>query len=454
MSMSTTASPNDARPRILLVEDDADAAWSLSALMEERGYRVLHCETAAHARKVLGDFAPDAVLCDVVLGHADGLALAADIRRTRPTLPIIAMTGFASVERAVKALRLGLTDFLTKPFGVDAVDQALKRVLGSRMAIEDLVGTSAPMAKLRDEVGRLARSEATILIEGESGTGKELVARMLHERSDRSDGPFVAVNCAAIPPNLLESELFGHVAGAFTDAREGRDGLFAEAEGGTLFLDEVAELPLSLQPKLLRVLQERRVRPVGAYEEKSVNARILAATHRDLETEIAAGRFRQDLYYRLHVVRVQVPSLRERGEDVLELAELFLRRMERARGRTLPSIGASVRDALRNHSWPGNVRELQNCMERAVTLSRGDELELDTLPDAVRRAVELPSNLEPDGPSGELMPLRELERRYVEHVLRLKEGNKTAAAKILEVDRRTLRRMLQRWSTGSSQAAE
>ena len=433
-------------PRILLVEDEDDAADMLSELLRGCGYRTAHARDTDAARARLRDFAPHAVLCDVVLDKSDGLALAAEIRSTRPTLPIVAMTGFASVDRAVTALRLGLTDFLVKPFGIAEVDRALRRVLRIGADLEALVGESQAMADLRSAVAQLAPSETTVLIEGESGTGKELVVQTIHQNSPRADGPLVSVNCAAIAPTLLESELFGHVAGAFTDAETSRSGLFAEADGGTLFLDEIGELPLALQPKLLRALQERRVRPVGGFDEQPINVRIVAATNRNLEADVAEGRFRADLFYRLNVVRVRVPPLRERGSDVLLLAELFIRRLERARNRPLPAIGDEVRDALRNHSWPGNVRELQNCLERAVTLSRGDWMELDALPEAVRRAVQLPPSAQADV-EDEPLSLRELERRYVEHILRLNEGNKTAAARVLGVDRRTLRRMLQRWST-------
>ncbi|MAQ18954.1 MAG: Fis family transcriptional regulator [Sandaracinus sp.] len=434
-------------PRILLVEDEDDAAEMLGELLRGSGYRTAHARDMESARARLRDFSPHAVLCDVVLDKSDGLALAAEIRSTRPTLPIVAMTGYASVERAVTALRLGLTDFLVKPFGIAEVDRALRRVLRIGADLEALVGESEAMVELRSSVAQLAPSETTVLIEGESGTGKELVAQTIHQNSPRADGPLVSVNCAAIAPTLLESELFGHVAGAFTDAETSRDGLFAEANGGTLFLDEVGELPLALQPKLLRALQERRVRPVGAFDEMPIDVRIVAATNRDLEKDVEAGRFRADLFYRLNVVRVRVPPLRERGSDVLLLAELFIRRLERARNRALPAISEEVRDALRNHSWPGNVRELQNCLERAVTLSRGDWMELDALPEAVRKAVELPAAAEPQEEDGEPLSLRDLERRYVEHILRVNEGNKTAAARVLGVDRRTLRRMLQRWST-------
>ena len=434
-------------PRILLVEDEDDAAEMLGELLRGSGYRTAHARDMESARARLRDFSPHAVLCDVVLDKSDGLALAAEIRSTRPTLPIVAMTGYASVERAVTALRLGLTDFLVKPFGIAEVDRALRRVLRIGADLEALVGESEAMVELRSSVAQLAPSETTVLIEGESGTGKELVAQTIHQNSPRADGPLVSVNCAAIAPTLLESELFGHVAGAFTDAETSRDGLFAEANGGTLFLDEVGELPLALQPKLLRALQERRVRPVGAFDGMPIDVRIVAATNRDLEKDVEAGRFRADLFYRLNVVRVRVPPLRERGSDVLLLAELFIRRLERARNRALPAISEEVRDALRNHSWPGNVRELQNCLERAVTLSRGDWMELDALPEAVRKAVELPAAAEPQEEDGEPLSLRDLERRYVEHILRVNEGNKTAAARVLGVDRRTLRRMLQRWST-------
>jgi two-component system response regulator AtoC len=299
------------------------------------------------------------------------------------------------------------------------------------------------MLKMCELVTRVADTETTVLITGESGTGKELVAKALHTKSGRRDGPFVAINCAAMPENLLESELFGHVKGAFTDARTARPGLFIRASKGTLFLDEIGEMPAGMQAKLLRALQERTVRPVGGDQEQPFDTRILAATNRDLETEVEERRFREDLFYRINVVRTHVPPLRARGGDILLLAQHFLERYANQSRRAVLGMTSAAADKLLQYPWPGNVRELQNCIERAVALAQFDQIGVDDLPEKIRDYKTVRINIESNDPA-ELLPMEEVERRYILKVLEAVGGNKTLAAQVLGFDRRTLYRKLER----------
>jgi two-component system response regulator HydG len=299
------------------------------------------------------------------------------------------------------------------------------------------------MLKMCELVSRVADTETTVLVTGESGTGKELVARALHAKSARKDGAFVAINCAAMPENLLESELFGHVKGAFTDARNARPGLFVKASGGTILLDEIGEMPPGMQAKLLRALQERTARPVGGDQEIPFDARIIAATNRDLETEVEEKRFREDLFYRINVVRVHVPPLRARGSDILLLAQLFLERYAAQSRRAVAGMSSAAADKLLSYPWPGNVRELQNCIERAVALSQFDQIGVDDLPEKIKDHKMARINIESNDPA-ELLPMEEVERRYIVKVLEAVGGNKTLAAQVLGFDRRTLYRKLGR----------
>jgi two-component system response regulator HydG len=308
---------------------------------------------------------------------------------------------------------------------------------------DELVGTSAPMLDVRELVARVAATETTVLVTGESGTGKELVAKALHVASDRRDGPFVAINCAAMPENLLESELFGHVRGAFTDARSTRLGLLVKASRGTLFLDEIAEMPAGMQAKLLRALQERTVRPVGGDQEQPFSARIIAATNRDLEVEVEERRFREDLFYRINVVRIEVPPLRARGGDILLLAQHFLERYAAQSRRSVVGMTADAADRLASYSWPGNVRELQNCIERAVALAQSERIGATDLPSKIGDQRHGVIASEPNDPL-ELLSMEEVERRHIHRVLDAVGGNKTLAAQILGFDRRTLYRKLGR----------
>ena len=445
--------------RILVVDDDRSMCEFLEEGLKRRHFEVLSFTSASGALDALtgGEF--DVILTDLRMPGADGVELCARITGRRPDIPVVVMTGFGSLDTAVAALRAGAYDFVSKPVDLDALTLLLERAVRHRQLLErvrvlsqnspphggfdDLLGESSAMRKVYDLVSRLADLDTSVLIVGESGTGKELVARLLHNHSSRKAGPFVAFNCTAVPATLLESELFGHVRGAFTDARADRDGLFVQAHEGTLFLDEIADMPLSLQPKLLRALEERQVRPVGGTQERSFDARILAATHRDLESMVAEGAFREDLFYRLNVIQLHLPPLRARDNDVLLLADHFRQRFTAATGKPVIGISAPAAAKLVAYPWPGNVRELRNCIERAVALAQHDKLTVDDLPEKI--AGHIGSNLfVTSGDSSDLITLDELERRYVAHILRVVGGNKTMAARVLGLDRKTLYRKLER----------
>jgi two-component system response regulator AtoC len=370
------------------------------------------------------------------------------------------MTAFGSMETAVSALRVGAHDFITKPIENELfrllIERAvrhrhlrsevrrLRRAVESTRSYEEILGGSPAMGSLFRLIERVAKSAASVLITGESGTGKELVARAIHARSGRGEAPFVAVNCAAMPEPLLESELFGHAKGAFTDARAARGGLFVKAQGGTLFLDEIGELPITLQPKILRALQERAVRPVGSDQEIPIDVRFIAATNRDLETEVEERRFREDLYFRINVIHVELPPLRSRGGDVLLLAQHFVAHHAAVSQKPVRGISSEAASRLQQYPWPGNVRELQNCMERAVALTEYDEITVEDLPERVRKHRSSHVVVASNDPS-ELVSLEEVERRYILKVLDAVGGNKTMAGKILGLDRKTLYRKMERW---------
>lgn len=446
--------------RVLVVDDDRDMCRLLESGLRTKTIEPVPCSSGAEAleRFEVGDV--DVVITDIRMRGTGGLELCRHIAQSRPDVPVIVITAFGSMETAVEAIRAGAYDFVTKPFDLGrirlTVDRALRhRELHRRLfrleealgvsagSDEVLLGNSPPMQRLRDIVRRVADSDVTILITGESGTGKELVARSLHDKSARAAQPFMAVNCAAMPAPLLESELFGHVRGAFTDARSDRVGLFQAAGKGTLFLDEVGELPLELQPKLLRALQEKRIRRVGSNEEIAIEARIVAATNRDLESAVEKGRFREDLYYRLHVVDIPVPPLRQRGNDALLLAQTFISRYSAAARRSVTGLTHPAAQKIVAYGWPGNVRELQNCMERAVTLTSFNEITTDDLPDRVRD-YEKPTPSVIDELDA-FVPMEEIERRYLLRVFEATDGNKSLAAKILGLNRKTLYRKLLRY---------
>lgn len=450
----------DAKATILLVEDDASLGLLLTEELELDGYRVVQAGNVQEGCARGMSEAPDLVVSDLRLPDGDGLAVLKSLQAQGKSLPFIVITAFGTVDQAVEALKAGADDFLTKPLSTDHLRLKIRRLLTqadlSRQLAQfrsldgkdtslGLVGESAAMVRLRSEICQVARSQAAVLIHGESGTGKELVARAIHQSSERSARPFVAVNCAGIPRDLMESEFFGHEAGAFTGARQVRKGLFAEADGGTLLLDEIGEMPLALQAKLLRVLQEGRVKPVGSDQEEAVDVRILASTHVDLMKAVSEGSFREDLYYRLETLTLKVPPLRERGDDVDLLAMHFLREAARRHDRGFMKLSDVTSRTLMDYPFPGNVRELASAIERAVTFCDGDTIQPEHLPDRIRkRQTELAATGTPVGAGklSEWPTLEALQQDYVKRVIQAVDGNKRRAAQILGINRRTLYRWL------------
>ncbi|MBD3641289.1 MAG: sigma-54-dependent Fis family transcriptional regulator [Marinobacter sp.] len=446
---------------ILLVEDDQSLGQLLAEELEMDGYRVQITGSVGSAVQCLDEVSPDLVVSDLRLPDGDGLQILGRLQSEGGNVPFIVITAFGTVDQAVEALKAGADDFLTKPLSTDHLRLKIRRLLAqadiSRQLAEikgreqgdstfGLLGDSHAMDRLRAEIRQVARSQAAVLINGESGTGKELVARAIHQQSDRKDMPFLAVNCAGIPAELMESEFFGHEAGAFTGARQSRKGLFAEADGGTLLLDEIGEMPMALQAKLLRVLQEGRIKPVGADQEEPVDVRILAATHVDLHRAVSEGGFREDLYYRLETLAIKVPPLRERGDDIDLLAMHFLRDAARRQGRGFMKLSEVTSRLLMDYPFPGNVRELASAMERAVTFCEGDTVQPEHLPDRIRkRRAEVAADPAPagDGNLARWPTLEQLQQDYVSRVMDAVEGNKRRAAQILGINRRTLYRWLE-----------
>ena len=450
---------------ILLVDDDAPLCETLELGLTKRGYRTASCLSAADAVARLSRDDFEVVVTDLNMRGTGGIELCERIVANRPDIPVIVLTAFGSLDTAVSAIRAGAYDFISKPVELDVLAIAIDRAAKHRELREEVrrlrreavrsepparfIGKSSSMRSVYDLIERAADSETTAFVTGESGTGKELVATALHSLSRRRGHPFIAVNCAAMPEGVLESELFGQTKGAFTDAKNDRPGLFVQAEGGTLFLDEIGDLPLTLQPKLLRVLQERTVRPVGSQAWVPINVRLIAATNRDLESAIEEGRFREDLYYRINVVHIELPPLRSRAGDVLPLAQHFLGQFASRADKNILGIAPAAAEKLVAYTWPGNVRELQNCIERSVALARYDHIGVDDLPEKVRSYRSSHVLVAGDDPS-ELVPMEELERRYIVRVMETVGGNKTAAARILGLDRKRLYRMLDRLGIGSS----
>jgi two-component system response regulator AtoC len=453
---------------VLVVDDDASMCELLAEGLDPAKFEVVWTTDPHTVEELLEKRQFDVVLTDVRMRGMDGLELCSRLVQRYRGLPVVVMTAFGSIDAAVNAMRAGAYDFLTKPLDVELAGVTLERAVSNgalrrevaelRRAVAasqgygELIGASPAMRAVYEIVERAAPSEASVLISGESGTGKEVLARTLTAKSARASAPFIAVNCAAIPEALLESELFGHTKGAFTDARASREGLIARASGGTLFLDEVGDMPLGLQPKLLRVLQERVLRPVGSDREVPVDVRLICATNRDLETAIEERRFRADLYYRINVIHVALPPLRTRGADVLLLANHFLQRFtERSRHETC-ELSQEAERCLMTYPWPGNVRELANCMEHAAVLARGNRVEKGDLPEKVRE-VQRTEGLAVVHDPAELMSLEEVERRYILRVFEAVHGNKSQAALVLGLDRKTLYRRLERYGIRSEAAA-
>jgi two-component system response regulator HydG len=445
--------------RVLLVDDDQALCETLAAGLAHRDLPVTWRTSANEALAMLDQSDFDVIVTDLNMGQLDGIAFCERVRARRADIPVIVLTAFGSFDTAVAAIRAGAYDFISKPVQLDVLAIALRRAAehkalheeikrlrsaGSTPATSEILGTSPAIRAVQDVIGRVADSDASVLITGESGTGKEVVARALHTTGRRHDGPFVAINCAAMPEALLETELFGHARGAFTDAKEAHVGLFARATRGTIFLDEIGDMPLGLQPKLLRVLQERTVRPVGASTEFPVDVRVIAATNRDLESAIEERRFREDLYFRLNVIHIDLPPLRARGGDVLLLAQHLLLKTAEREKKNILGVSPATAERLVSYAWPGNVRELQNCIEHAVALARYEQISPEDLPEKIRSYKSSHILLAADNPS-ELVPMEEVERRYILRVLETVAGNKTAAARILGIERKTLYRKLERY---------
>ncbi len=448
---STSARPEPARPAVLIVDDEPDLLELVSLTLSRMNLRTRTAPDAGTARKLLKSEPFDLCLTDMRLPDGDGLELVAWIQENRSTVPVAVITAHGNVESAVRALKLGAFDFVSKPLDLGVlrklVGSAIRLGSSSSDASTDpsaarLIGHSAVMEQLREMISRVSRSQAPVHIYGESGTGKELVARMIHESGARREAPFVAVNCGAIPTELMESELFGHRRGSFTGAVADKKGLVQAAEGGTLFLDEVADLPLHMQVKLLRVVQEKTVRPVGESREETVDVRILSATHRNLSERVAQGLFREDLFYRINVIELRVPALRERPEDIAEIAQAILERLGRRSGLQPPRLGEDALELLRSYPFPGNVRELENVLERALTLCVGgvitsEHVKLRSTPRPTE-PVPLPAAAAAGGAAlGD--HLEEIERDAIIKALEKTRYNKTAAAKLLGMSFRALR---------------
>jgi two-component system response regulator PilR (NtrC family) len=445
------------KSNVLVIDDEADIRELLGMTLTRMGLET-HCvASTAEAFALLAKNAYDLCLTDMRLPDGDGLAVVDHVSKHHPSLPVAVITAHGSTENAVAALKAGAFDYLAKPVSLDQlrslVRTALKlphpaerRAAGDEAAMPGqtlLIGESTPMQAVRAMIERLARTQAPIHISGESGSGKELAARLIHVQGPRSDGPFVPVNCGALPENLMESEFFGYRKGAFTGAAADREGFFQAADGGTLFLDEVAELPLPMQVKLLRAIQEKKVRRVGATGEEGADARIISATHRNLAQEVEQGRFRQDLYYRLNVIALRMPPLREMREDIAALAAAILKRQAGAAGKPPPRLAAEALDRLRQYDFPGNVRELENVLERALALSAGGEIQAEDLQLAPTRVASAPTAQEPSG-----LPLQErldaVERKAILNALERTHYNRTAAAKLLGITFRALRYRMER----------
>jgi DNA-binding NtrC family response regulator len=436
--------------RILVVEDDESMLRFLMDELREAGFHALGCSSAREALELVRVQAVEAIVTDLVMPGMKGDELLRELRGVVPGVPVVIMTAFGSIESAVEAMREGAYHYLTKPFRIEQLVATLESALADgrlRRQLHELadsapersgiVAHSPQMRRALDLIARAAPADTPVLILGESGTGKELLARALHAASPRHARAFLAINCSAIPETLLESQLFGHRRGAFTDAREDHRGLFLEADGGTILLDEIGDMPRSLQAKLLRVLQQREVHPLGAAAPVPVDVRVVAATHRDLETLYTAGQFRHDLYYRLNVITIRVPPLRERPEDLAPLVAHFLKKHVQRLGRQDATVSVGAMELFRRHGWPGNVRELENAIERALVLGPGPVIRVEDLPDDLRHSLREPAGPQP------VRQLAEMEREQILKALHSVNGNKAAAARLLGLDRKTLYRKLE-----------
>jgi len=446
------------KPNVLIAEDEELMRSILRQLLEGEGCRVFTADSAENALDIFSANNIQVTLTDIKMAGMDGLELLDQIKAIDAEALVIIMTAYSSVDSAIAALRKGAYDYITKPFVNEDLlqtvrnairtkelfreNRALRRELDKHYSFAEIIGTSEALQKVFRVVEKVADTNASVLIEGESGTGKELIARAIHYKSRRAAKPFLAVNCGALPESLLESELFGHTKGAFTGATADKKGLFRSSDGGTLLLDEIGEMPQTLQIKLLRALQEHEVTPVGASVPVRFDARIIAATNKNLETEVAENRFREDLFYRLNVIEITLPPLRARREDISLLAKHFISKFAKEQNTVEKVITKEAMSALVNHQWQGNVRELENAIERAFILSN-DEIELENLPPKIKSGAA--NNFEMRDPEGFRPTLEETERRYILEILKSVNEDKSAAAEILGIDLSTLYRKLKRY---------
>lgn len=455
------------KPYVLVIDDDPDIASLVGQILSQEGWDVTEASSAEEAFSVLQKHEWDAVVCDVRLGGADGFSVLRKFKEELPATRVVLMTGYGSATGALDATSFGAYDYLVKPFDPDQMRSLSKALLdqsparAKRVRAPDvstgilqpdvtLIGRSGGFIEVMKQVGRVANTNLTVLVTGESGTGKEVVASALHRSSPRANAPFVALNCGAVSPELIESELFGHVKGAFTGADRDRAGLWEEADGGTLFLDEITETTPAFQVKLLRALQQGEIRRVGSNETKQVDVRVIAATNRKIEDEVTAGRFREDLFYRLNAVAISLPPLRDRREDVLLLARVFADRAYSLRPRV--RFAPEVLELLERYPWPGNIRELENAIVRAAAICDGT-IRLKDLPERVQTYGVGETSTKPREGREDWPSLAVTEMRYVAEVLAHTRGNKQAAARLLEVDRKTLDRMIKRYNITIQTAA-
>ena len=444
------------KERILVVDDSEQTLEVLQRNLTSKGYRVFTAASVGEAIRVLENTTVDLVVTDLKMPRVSGIDLIRHVRENYKDTEIMTITGYPSIEGAVKAIKTGAEEYLTKPFTDEELFSAVRRTLDklhlrrlgeARLqkmpsAPYGLIGESEVMQKVLTTIAKTASTSATVLISGESGTGKELVARAIHYSSTRASAPFVPVNCGGIPEGLLESELFGHVKGAFTGATESRAGFFQTADGGTIFLDEISDTSLSMQTKLLRVLEDKEVYMVGASRSRKVDIRIIAATNKDLVSLVGKGVFREDLFFRLHVLTVAMPPLRERGDDILLLAHHFAAKFAEEFGKSTLRFSDNALQVLRNYHWPGNVRELENVVQRLVVMTDSDLIEVSDLPSLMRFSALRETGLD--------RTLAEVEAEYIRNVLVSVKGNKTKAAEILQIDRKTLREKLKKIEGPSS----
>ncbi len=444
--------------RILIVDDEPGIRTALAAFFRQEGYATSMAADGHEALAAVKNGNLDLVISDLRMPGMDGIALMREIRQWSPETLVVLMTAFASVETAVEALREGAADYFTKPVELDEAGVRVRSLLERRDLLREnrylrevidrsfnfnfIIGESEPMKQLYRMIEKIAPSRSTVLVTGPSGSGKELIARAIHQRSDRAAKPFIAVNCGSIPESLFESELFGHKKGSFTGATQDREGVFSLADKGTLFLDEIGELPLAMQVKLLRVLQDGEVKPVGATAGHEVDVRILAATNRDLEQEVAEGRFREDLFYRLNIIRIRMPGLRERWTDIPLLAGHFVEKFNREFRKSVKGIGAEAMQVMVAHEWKGQVRELENAMERAVLLCDGDFIQPSDLPMGSAGATAIDQL--PGADSGLSDAVSMFERQYIRHMLERYQGNRGETARALGVDPSTLYRKMEK----------